>query len=108
MDPLSFTASLIAVVEISAKLISYCCKYQNRVRHAAKDAEKIGNEITGLLGVVQRLLLICQDEEKSIRLTTLHVLVQPGRVPTGASEAEEKNEAEEWVGLCQELVVLAT
>jgi hypothetical protein len=79
MDPLGLTASLIAVIETSGQLISYCYKYQSGVRHAAQDAKKIGSEATGLLGTLQRLLSIAQDEEEhhTARLPALHALAQP-------------------------------
>jgi len=79
MDPLSLTASLIAVIETSGQIISCCYKYQSGVRHAAKDAKKISTEVTGLLGTLQRLLSIAQDEEErqTARLPTLQALAQP-------------------------------
>jgi hypothetical protein len=79
MDPLSLTANLIAVIDTTGKLISYCYQYQSGVRHASQDAKKIRVEVTGLLGTLQRLLSILEDEEEhqTARLPTLQALAQP-------------------------------
>lgn len=84
MDPLSFTASIIAVIDMSSKLISSCYQYQSRARHAAQDAKKIRAEAIELLGVLQRLLVIAQDEEEhqTARLPTLQALAQPNGLLT--------------------------
>jgi hypothetical protein len=79
MDPHSLTANLIAVVDMSGKLISYCYQYQSGVRNAAQDAKKIRAEVTGLWGTLQRLLSLSQDEEEhqTSRLPALQALAQP-------------------------------
>ncbi|KAI1386041.1 uncharacterized protein F4822DRAFT_430918 [Hypoxylon trugodes] len=58
-DPLSVTASVIAVVDASIKVASLCSKYYKDVKNAQKDIDRLKSEITNLKDVsksVQKLL----------------------------------------------------
>lgn len=52
-------ASVIAVVELSAKIALLCIQYSRTVKHAKDDIERLGgevNSVTALLQAVERLL----------------------------------------------------
>ena len=93
MDGLSAAASLIAVIEISAKVTSLCLQYSAAVKDAKKDIEHLQSKVAdlgGILGEVDRLLKThhmrlptTQKLEKSLkdcfqRLTKLEARLNPG------------------------------
>lgn len=59
MEGLGAAASVIAVIELSAKVASACLKYSYAVKHAAKDIDRLQGEVRSLQDVlknVQQLL----------------------------------------------------
>jgi len=59
MEALGVAASLIAVVEASAKIASICVQYSHAVKHAKSDIERLRGEVEGftaLLREVEQLL----------------------------------------------------
>lgn len=78
MDPLSVTASIIVVIQISGKVVSICYDYRRAIENAAEDAIKIIREIKSLQDVLERLLQLAErDEAKKIpRLASLQGLTQ--------------------------------
>jgi len=64
MDPLSITASAIAVLQISGAIINVCYDYRSRVKSSAKDASRIVNELNGLRSVIESLFEILEDESE--------------------------------------------
>ena len=79
-DPLSVTASIIAVIELTGTVGHLCYKYRSAVKGAAKDAARITNEVDALRGVLQQLLSIAEEEEEAgtHRLVALSKIAQPG------------------------------
>jgi hypothetical protein len=74
MDGLSGAASIIAVVDISAKVASLCFQYSVAVKNANTDIERLRKKVTDIknvLDVVQRLL---DKQDKSQLLTTRKLL----------------------------------
>jgi hypothetical protein len=78
MDPLSITASAIAIVQLSGAIINTCYTYRNRLKSASKDAGRIINELNGLRTVIEDLFQLLEDEDetKSTRESTLSKLSQ--------------------------------
>ena len=75
MDGLSGAASVIAVVEISAKVASLCLRYSVKVKHAKGDIERLHQktkEINNILENLQHLL----RHDKS-QLSTTRPLLNP-------------------------------
>lgn len=75
MDGLSGAASLIAVIEISAKIASLCFQYSAAVKDAKKDIERLQRKIVDLknvLGGVNQLLDI--DGRDKTGLSTVQKL----------------------------------
>ncbi|KAF2729521.1 hypothetical protein EJ04DRAFT_537814 [Polyplosphaeria fusca] len=72
MDDLSGAASVIAVVDISAKVVSLCYQYSVEVKHAKGDIERLrrkGNDIKNILEKLQQL------EQNNPQLSTTHNMV---------------------------------
>src|ERR1700742_4159553 len=55
MDPLSVTASVVALIDISAKTLSECYRYISKARKAPGEITRAINEINGLKGVLETL-----------------------------------------------------
>lgn len=85
MDPLSITASLIAVLQISGALISTLYEYRASVKSASADAARIISELNGLRGVLESLLQAVEKESGNVsggdvsgsRLATFQALAKP-------------------------------
>ncbi len=79
MDPISIIASIIAVIQLSGKVISLCYDYRTGVKSAPKDATRITDEITSLCHVLEQLLKIAEAEEAThtSRLPALQSLARP-------------------------------
>ncbi|KAI9805277.1 MAG: hypothetical protein M1833_005730 [Piccolia ochrophora] len=81
-DPLSVTASLIAILQVSGALISACYDYRNGVKHARTRASGIIDEVRSLEQVLESLIDVLETEESlngdksSTRLPTVEVLAQ--------------------------------
>jgi archaellum component FlaC len=71
MEGLGVAASVIAVVDISAKVISLCSQYAKDVKNAKSDIDRLAREITNLqtaLEIVSRLLITYRELESSQQL----------------------------------------
>lgn len=73
MDPLSISASVIAVLQISGKVISATYNYSIGVKEGAKNASRIRTAVKDLQVVLESLLelLLTESIDASGRLTTL-------------------------------------
>ena len=82
MDPLSVTAGIIAVVQISGAVISLCYEYRTGAKDAAKEAIRITEELKSLQDVLERLLKLAEIEiaRGTSRLQTLQPLLEPGGI----------------------------
>ena len=89
MDGLSGAASVIAVVDISAKIVSLCFQYSAAVKNAKEDIEHLQgkvHDIKGVLGEVKQLL----DGRDITRLSATHkVIGLAQRMPSAARGAED-------------------
>jgi hypothetical protein len=70
---MSFSASIIGVIQLAGSVISTCYEYVNGVKNAPKDIRSIITELRGLSDVLDRL---CQLAESS-SITTLEQLSGP-------------------------------
>jgi hypothetical protein len=79
MDPLSVTASLIAVLQISGALVSTLYEYRKCVNNASKAAARIIEELNSLCHVFESLLRAVESEESAevSRLSTMAQLSGP-------------------------------
>ena len=65
MDPLSTISALIAVVQISGTVISYCYDYRKSVRSAPRDLARVLDEVSDLRNVMERLIRLVDDDVAS-------------------------------------------
>lgn len=65
MDGLSAAASLIAVIEISAKIASLCFQYSSAVKDARKDIERLERKVADLKGVLGGVKQLLDERDKS-------------------------------------------
>ena len=82
MDPLSISAAIVAVVQISGAIVYLCYDYRTGAKDGAKEAIRITEELKSLQDVLERLLKLAELEvaRGSSRLQTLQPLVEPGGV----------------------------
>lgn len=74
MDPLSVTASLIAVIQLTGMVISATYNYRKGVKSAPQDAARIIQDLTGLSHVLENLLQLIEKEKSTNDLTRLAAL----------------------------------
>jgi hypothetical protein len=79
MDPLSFTASIIAVIQLTGSVISAVYNYRKDVKNAPEDAAKIIQDLTELSHILEKLLQMAEKERstKVTRLTSLEDFIKP-------------------------------
>ncbi|KAF2467852.1 uncharacterized protein BDR25DRAFT_291261 [Lindgomyces ingoldianus] len=70
MDVLSGAASVIAVVDISAKVASLCFQYSVAVKDAKADIERLYRKVTDIKNVLEKLQQLLDKQEKSQLSTT--------------------------------------
>ncbi|KAI9771253.1 MAG: hypothetical protein M1839_002837, partial [Geoglossum umbratile] len=63
MDPLSITAGIIAVLQITGAVISTCYDYRCGVKSKSRDVARLTNELISLRNVLERLLALVESEE---------------------------------------------
>jgi len=79
MDPLSVTASIIAVIQLTGSVVSAVYSYRTDVKNAPEDAAKIIEGLTALSHVLEKLLQMVETERntKVTRLASLEGLLKP-------------------------------
>jgi hypothetical protein len=79
MDPLSITASVIAVLQLAGIIVSICYDYRSGIKNAPKDLMRIIDEVTSLRDVLERLVRLAESADASgpSRLSTLKLLNKP-------------------------------
>lgn len=102
MDGLSGAASVIAVIDLSAKIASLCFQYSVAVKNAKGDIERLRrkvSDIKGILGEVKQLLdgrdetllsathkLSGSLKECFLQLTELNKQLEPGKTRKAISQ----------------------
>ena len=73
-------ASIITVIQVTARVVSVCYDYQSGIRHYPKDIVKITHELQSLRNVLERLADLAQSEDDltSVALPTLDSLNDSG------------------------------
>ena len=79
MDPLSVTASIIAVIQLTGSVVSAVYGYRRDVKHAPEDAAKIIQDLIGLSQILEKLLQMIEKERsaKTAQLSSVEGLVKP-------------------------------
>jgi hypothetical protein len=58
MDPLGITAGVIAIIQISTKIVSVCSDYIRNVKGAPSDLQRIMLEVAAVKGIFEALSLL--------------------------------------------------
>lgn len=108
MDPLSVTASIIAVLQAANAIISICCDYSAAVQGASWELPKVTKEIRSLRDVLELLAALAKrvenaDPSAEAKLPALKLLCEPGAGPLAMCKAEleslkTKLEPPKWIG----------
>ncbi|OCK79260.1 hypothetical protein K432DRAFT_252439, partial [Lepidopterella palustris CBS 459.81] len=73
MDGLSGAASVIAVIDISAKISTLCFQYSTKVKNAKEDIERIQKKLTDIKDVLEEVKQLLDGSNK-LRLPATHKL----------------------------------
>jgi septal ring factor EnvC (AmiA/AmiB activator) len=93
MDGLSGAASVIAVIDISAKVASLCFQYSVEVKHAKRDIERLQQKVTDVKNVLGKLQQLLDKQDKSQFSTTRALLDPLQRCSRELTELEAKLKA---------------
>lgn len=96
MDPLTISASIIAVIQVTSAVISICYDYRQGTKHASREVIQITDELNSLKDVLDALLRLVEktDPGNASRLSTFELLNKddgPLRTCEGQLEALKKN-----------------
>ena len=80
MEVVGAVASIITVIQVTARVVSICYDYQTGIRHYPKDIFRITHELQSLRNVLERLADLAQSEDDltSAALPTLDSLNNSG------------------------------
>ena len=73
MDGVSGAASVIAIIDISVKIISLCFQYSAAVKDAKKDIERLQKKVSDIKDVLEDVKKLLDGRDKT-RLSTTHKL----------------------------------
>ena len=61
MDGVSATASVVALVETSLKIVSLCAEYYSHVKNAKKEVDRFSREVEAFINVLENLDKLAQN-----------------------------------------------
>jgi hypothetical protein len=70
MDGLSGAASVIAVIDISAKIASLCYQYSMAVRDAKDDIERVQRKLSDITHILEQIKQLLDSQDKTRLPTT--------------------------------------
>jgi DNA-binding transcriptional MerR regulator len=73
MDGLSAAASVFAVIDISAKILSLCLQYSAAVKDAKKDVERIQRKVADIKVILEKIKQLLNGRDTT-QLSTTHEL----------------------------------
>jgi flagellin-specific chaperone FliS len=74
MDGLSGAASVIAVIDISAKITSICYQYSTAVKNARDDIERVQRKVSDITQILEKLKQLLDSQDKT-RLSSTYSLL---------------------------------
>lgn len=78
VEPIGLVGTLIAIVQLSSKVVSICYDYRRSVKNAPREISQILDEVASIRNIVERLVEIADDnEEQSNALPSLQTMGQP-------------------------------
>ena len=73
MDGFSGAASVIAVIDVSAKIISLCFQYSNAVKDSRKDIERLQRKVNSIKNVFGQVKQLLDERDKTLLPATHHL-----------------------------------
>jgi uncharacterized coiled-coil DUF342 family protein len=70
MDGLSGAASVIAVIDISAKVVSLCYQYSVAVKDAKDDIERVRRKVSDITHILEKIKQLLDSQDKTRFSTT--------------------------------------
>jgi hypothetical protein len=70
MDGLSGAASVIAVIDISAKIVSLCFRYSMAVKDAKDDIEHVQRKLSDITHILEQIKQLLNSQDKTRLPTT--------------------------------------
>jgi hypothetical protein len=70
MDGLSGAASVIAVIDISAKIVSLCFRYSVAVKGAKDDIERVQRKLSDITHILEQIKQLLDSQDKTRLPTT--------------------------------------
>jgi hypothetical protein len=70
MDGLSGAASVIAVIDISAKIVSLCFQYSIAVKDAKDDIERVQRKLSNIIHILEQIKQLLDSQDKTRLPTT--------------------------------------
>ena len=108
MDPLSVTASIIAVLQASEVVISICCNYRSALQGTSWEVSRVLEEVRRLRNVLRKLEDLADKAETESRtedsvLPTLRQLCEPksgslAQCLKALTALEKKLTPRDWIG----------
>ena len=93
MEAVGAVANIVSVVQLIKTVVTLCYKYQDGVRNAPKDIERIVKEVKSLQDVLEGLLEVINASHNATRSSTLNLLSAPdGPLKRCNSELEQLQE----------------
>lgn len=77
VEPLGLVGSLIAIIQISSKVVAICFEYRRSVMNAPREISQILDEVASIRNIVERLVKIADDDEQAMALPSLSSTNQP-------------------------------
>jgi hypothetical protein len=74
MDGLSGAASVIAVIDISAKIVSLCFRYSMAVKDAKDDIERVQRKLSDITHILEQIKQLLDSQDKTRLPTTQGLL----------------------------------
>lgn len=110
MDPLSITASIIAVIQLTGTVVSAVYGYRKDVKNAPEDAARIIQDLIGLSQILEKLLQMIEQEKsaRATRLSSVEGLFKPDGPLESCQETLQRLDAklqpeDGWRGVKQSL-----
>lgn len=89
VEPIGLVGTLIAIVQISSKVVSICYEYRRSVKSAPREISQILEEVTSLRNIVEKLANIAETDEEPTSLPSLRAMTEDnGPLSTCLSEIE--------------------
>lgn len=71
VEPIGLVGTLLAIVQVSSKLVSICYEYRERVKDAPRELMLVLNEATSVRNITERLINLTNSCESSTYLPSL-------------------------------------